>query len=170
MGNLFWLTDERMARLRPFFPKSHGEPRVDDRRSLRGIIFNNRNGLRWCDAPGECGPPRTLCHRGKRGGDIGGFARMMEGLVCEGTGQKTVMIDATRLKRHGTASGLRAKKGARRQARTPDRAHDGRAERQPAGRDGRQVPPLAGLHGRRGRCATMPEPRPCREACQPPNG
>lgn len=40
-----------MARLRPFFPKSHGKPRVDDRRVLSGIIFLNRNGLRWCDAP-----------------------------------------------------------------------------------------------------------------------
>jgi len=24
MSNLFWLTDEQMARLRPYFPKSHG--------------------------------------------------------------------------------------------------------------------------------------------------
>jgi transposase len=31
MSNLFWLTDEQMDRLRPFFPKSHGKPRVDDR-------------------------------------------------------------------------------------------------------------------------------------------
>lgn len=29
MSNLFWLTDEQMARLRAFFPKSHGKPRVD---------------------------------------------------------------------------------------------------------------------------------------------
>ena len=39
-----------MARLEPFFPKSHGKPRVDDRRVLSGIIFINRNGLRWRDA------------------------------------------------------------------------------------------------------------------------
>ena len=51
MSNLFWLTDAQMARLQPFFPKSHGKPRVDDRRVLSGIIFINRNGLRWCDAP-----------------------------------------------------------------------------------------------------------------------
>lgn len=56
MSNLFWLTDEQMARLRPFFPKSHGKPRVDDRRVLSGIIFFNRNGLRWRDAPKEYGP------------------------------------------------------------------------------------------------------------------
>lgn len=47
MSDLFWLSDEQMARLKPFFPKSHGRPRVDDRRVLSGIIFINRNGLRW---------------------------------------------------------------------------------------------------------------------------
>ena len=32
MSDLYWLTDEQMARLQPYFPKSHGKPRVDDRR------------------------------------------------------------------------------------------------------------------------------------------
>ena len=112
MSNLFLLTNEQMARLRPFFPKSHGKPRVDDRRVLSGIIFINRNGLRWCDAPAEYGPPKTLYNRWKRWGDLGVFARMMEGLASEGTEQKTVMIDATYLKAHRTASSLRAKRGA----------------------------------------------------------
>lgn len=35
MSNLFWLTDAQMARLQRFFPKSHGVPRVDDRRVHR---------------------------------------------------------------------------------------------------------------------------------------
>ena len=34
MSNLYWLTDAQMARLKPFFPKSHGKPRVDDRRDV----------------------------------------------------------------------------------------------------------------------------------------
>ena len=29
MSDLFWLTDAQIARLEPFFPKSHGKPRVD---------------------------------------------------------------------------------------------------------------------------------------------
>lgn len=53
MSNIFWLTDAQMARLEPFFPKSHGEPRVDDRRVLSSIIFINRNGFRQGDAPRE---------------------------------------------------------------------------------------------------------------------
>lgn len=35
-----------MARLRPFFLKSYGKPRVDDRLVPSGIVFVNRNGLR----------------------------------------------------------------------------------------------------------------------------
>ena len=96
MSNLFWLTDAQMARLAPFFPKSHGKPRVDDRRVLSGIIFINRNGLRWCDAPKEYGPSKTLYNRWKRWSDKGVFARMMEGLASEAVVPKTVMIDVSR--------------------------------------------------------------------------
>ena len=51
MSDLFWLNDAQMTRLEPYFPKSHGKPRVDDRRVLSGIIFINRNGLRWRIVP-----------------------------------------------------------------------------------------------------------------------
>ena len=34
MSDLYWLTDEHMARLEPYFPKSHGKPRVVFRRRL----------------------------------------------------------------------------------------------------------------------------------------
>ncbi|SDZ61390.1 transposase, IS5 family [Jannaschia faecimaris] len=111
MSNLFWLSEAQLARLEPFFPKSHGKPRVDDRRVLSGIIFINRNGLRWCDAPKEYGPPKTLYNRWKRWSDMGVFARIMAGLAAEGTEQRAVMIDATYLKAHRTASSLRVKKG-----------------------------------------------------------
>jgi transposase len=111
MSNLYWLTDEQMARLKPFFPKSHGVPRVDDRRVLSGIIFINRNGLQWSDAPKEYGPAKTLYNRWKRWGDMGVFARMMEGLASEAAVPTTVMIDATDLKAHHTASSLGVKKG-----------------------------------------------------------
>ena len=111
MSELYWLTDEQMARLQPYFPKSHGKPRVDDRRMLSGIIFVNRNGLRWRDAPKDYGPHKTLCNRWKRWDQTGVFARMMEGLTAAGAARKTVKIDATYLKAHLTASSLRVKKG-----------------------------------------------------------
>jgi transposase len=66
MSHLFWLIEAQMARIRPFFPKRHGRPRVDDLRVLCGIIFFNRNGLRWCDAPREYEPAKTFYNRWKR--------------------------------------------------------------------------------------------------------
>ena len=113
MSDFFWLTDEQMARLQPFFPRSHGRPRVDDRRVLSGIIFINRNGLRWRDAPREYGPAKTLYNRWKRWSDKGVFVAMMDGLSAKGAERKTIMIDATYLKAHRTASSLGVKKGVR---------------------------------------------------------
>lgn len=66
MRNMYWLTDVQMERLKPFFPKSHGKPRVDDRRVISGIIFINRNGLRWCDPPRTQAGQMTWCDRGGR--------------------------------------------------------------------------------------------------------
>ena len=109
--DLFWLTGAQMARLEPYFPKSHGKPRVDDRRVLSGIIFINRNALRWRDAPAEYGPYKTLYNRWKRWSDKGIFARMMVGLAADHGEKKTVMIDATYLKAHRTATSMGMKKG-----------------------------------------------------------
>ncbi len=47
-----------MRRIEPYFPLSHGVPRVDDRLILSGIIFVLRSGLRWRDAPREYGNTR----------------------------------------------------------------------------------------------------------------
>ena len=100
-----------MVRIRPFFPKSRGRPRVEGKRVLSGIIFINRNGLRWCDAPAAYGPPKTLYNRWKRWSDLGVFARIMNGLAAEYPDNKTISIDATYLKAHRTASSLGLKKG-----------------------------------------------------------
>jgi transposase len=112
MSNLYWLTEEQMMRLRPYFPRSRGKPRFDDRRVLSGIIFINRNGLRWRDAGAAYGPPKTLHNRCKRWSDMRVFARIMTGLAAETPDNKTISIDATNLKAHRTASSLGIKKGA----------------------------------------------------------
>ena len=111
MSGLFWLADAQMARLKPYFTKSHGKPRVDDRRVSSGIILINRKGLRWRDAPEVHGPHKALCGRWKRWGEKGIFARMMAGLAAEQGEETTVMIDATYLKAHRTATSMAAKKG-----------------------------------------------------------
>ena len=77
---------------------------------MSGIIFIKHNELRWRDAPKDYGPPKTLYNRWKRWSDRGVFARMMDGLAAEAAVPKTVMIDATYLKAHRTATSLRSKK------------------------------------------------------------
>ena len=106
MTDLFWLTDAQMVRFEPFFPKSHGKPRVDNRRVSNGITFIHRNGFRWRDARSAYRPHKTLYNRWKRRRDKGIFARMMAGLAAEHGEEKTVMIDATYLKAHRTATSM----------------------------------------------------------------
>ena len=50
-------------------------------------------------------------HWFERSRERGVFARMMDGLAAEAAVPKTVMIDATYLKAHRTATSLRSKKG-----------------------------------------------------------
>lgn len=111
MDGLYWLTDAQMERLRPFFPKSRGKPRVDDRRVLSGIIFIQRNGLMWKHAPAAYGPPKTLYNRWKRWSRRGVFARIMTDLAAQAQDTQIVMIDATHAKAHRTASSLAVQKG-----------------------------------------------------------
>jgi transposase len=53
----------RFKRIEPFFPRTRGIPRVDDRRVVSGIVHVIRNGLRWRDAPAVHGPHKTLYNR-----------------------------------------------------------------------------------------------------------
>jgi transposase len=39
MTDLFLLSEAQMRRIEPFFPLSHGVPRVDDRRVISGIVL-----------------------------------------------------------------------------------------------------------------------------------
>lgn len=111
MSELFWLSEGQVERLKPYFPKSRGKPRVDDRKVLSGIIFIQRNGLMWKHAPSAYGPPKTLYNRWKRWCRMGVFATIMMELAAQAQQTEMVMIDATHLKAHRTASSLRVKKG-----------------------------------------------------------
>lgn len=111
MSRLFWLSEEHVERLRPFFPKERGVSRVDDRKVLSGIVYVIKNGLRWVDAPTDYGPHKTLYNRFRRWSENGVFERIFEELAKpDADGGNVLMIDATHLKAHRTASSL--KKGA----------------------------------------------------------
>ena len=45
MSDYFYLSEAQLNRIKPYFPKSHGVPRVDDRRVLSGIIHVLKRGL-----------------------------------------------------------------------------------------------------------------------------
>ena len=63
MSTLFYLSRAQLDRIKPYFPLSHGIPRVDDLRMLSGIIYVIKHGLQWKDAPREYGPHKTLYNR-----------------------------------------------------------------------------------------------------------
>ena len=73
-----------MRRIEPYFPLSHGMPRVDDRRVISGIIFVISNGLRWRDAPKDYGPHKTIYNRFVRWSRLGVFNRIFAELAGKG--------------------------------------------------------------------------------------
>ena len=110
MSDLIWLSDTQMHEIAPYFPLSHGVPRVDDRRIVSGIIFVIRNGLRWRDAPKDYGPHKTIYNRFIRWSRMGVFDKIFAALAAKGGKPNQLMIDATHLKAHRTAASL-LKKG-----------------------------------------------------------
>lgn len=110
MTDLFWLSNDQLRRIQPYFPKSHGVQRVDDRRVVSGIVFVIRNGLRWRDAPKEYGPHKTLYNRFIRWSRMGVFDQIFANLAGQSGKPDRLIIDATHLKVHRTAASL-SKKG-----------------------------------------------------------
>ena len=106
MSDLVWLSAAQMRRIEPYFPLSHGVPRVDDRRIVSGIIFVIRNGLHWCDAPKDYGPHKTIYNRFIRWSRLGVFNRIFAALAAKGGKPDRLMIDATHPKAHRTAASL----------------------------------------------------------------
>jgi transposase len=110
MSDLVLLPRAQMCRIEPFFPRSRGLVRVDDRKVISGIIYVIRHGLQWKDAPRGYGPHKTLYNRFVRWSRLGVFARIFAALAAEGGVPERLMIDATHLKAHRTAASL-AQKG-----------------------------------------------------------
>jgi putative transposase len=110
MSDFTLLSRAQMRRIEPFFPRSRGLPRVDDRRVVSGIVYVIRNGLMWRDAPDRYGPHKTLYNRFVRWSRLGVFERIFAALAAEAGPPDRLMIDATHLKAHRTAASL-LKKG-----------------------------------------------------------
>ena len=116
----FWLTEVRMKRIAPFVPRSHGRPRVDDRRGLSGIVHVLKHGGRWRDAPACYGPHKTLYKTlynrfvrwsrmrwsRMRWSRMGVFDRIFAELAADAPSPDEVLIDGSHLKAHRTAASL----------------------------------------------------------------
>ena len=111
MSTLFYLSRAQLDRIKPYFPLSHGIPRVDDLRILSGIIYVIKHGLQWKEAPREYGPHKTLYNRVIRWSRLGVFNKIFMELVEKQGNTERLMIDATHLKAHRTAASL-PKKGS----------------------------------------------------------
>ena len=111
MSDLYMLSRVQFNRIRPYFPLSHGVPRVDDLRVVSGIIYVIKHGLQWKDAPKGYGPHKTLYNRFIRWSRLGVFNRIFSALAGKAGEPDRLIIDATHLKAHRTAASL-LKKGA----------------------------------------------------------
>src|SRR5918911_3726161 len=78
------LTDEQWMILAPLLPprKHRGRPRVDDRRTIDGILWVLRTGARWADLPRRYGAPSTCHLRLQRWQEHGVWERLWPALLC----------------------------------------------------------------------------------------
>ena len=106
----FLLTPTQMRRLAPRFPRSHGVPRVDERRVVTGIVYVIRQGLQRRDGPVAYGPRKALYNRFVRWSCLGVFGRIVAALAAEAGPPERLIIDSTHLTAHRTAASL-LKKG-----------------------------------------------------------
>jgi len=109
MPDLFLLNRRQMRRIKPFFPKPRGLPRVNDRRVISAIIYVIHNGLQWKDAPPGYRPSKTLYNRFVRWSRRGVFERILAALASEAGGADRLMSDTTHRNAHRTAASLQQK-------------------------------------------------------------
>ena len=115
----FLLSRSQMRRIEPFFPLSHGIPRVDDRRIVSGIVYVIKHGLMWRDAPTGYGPHKTIYNRFIRWSRLGVFNRIRgtatsrSGLTAQALPSAAAPARVGRyghggqIGRHSTATGFR---------------------------------------------------------------
>ena len=113
MAQLLGLGAEQVDGIRPLFPKERGGKRVDDRKVLCSIIHGTRSSLRWGDAPAAYDPHKTLYNRCRHCSGKGVFDLIFSELSASDSAEppdapepEVLMIDATDIKAHPTASSL----------------------------------------------------------------
>ena len=106
MADLFWFSETQWAVIEPFMPKNRpGARRVDDRRTISGIVHVLRSGCRWRDCPADYGPHTTVYNRFNRCARRGFWRGMLAALAEAGWVAETAALDSTYVKAHRSAHG-----------------------------------------------------------------
>ena len=98
MRTLFYLSENQLERIKPFFPRSHGALRVDDRRVVSDIIYVIKHGLQWKDVPDEYRPHRSLYNRLVRWSKRGVFKKNFNKLSNQTPFDGSLMLDSPTLR------------------------------------------------------------------------
>jgi transposase len=103
------LTDLEWDIIAPLLPnKPRGVARVDDRRTINGILWRFRTGSPWADMPERYGPPTTCYNRFVRWRKAGVWDRILADISKAFDGDM-IMIDSSCVRVH--QHGATAKKG-----------------------------------------------------------
>jgi transposase len=114
VADLFWLSDEQWAVMEPFMPKNQpGAHRVDDRRTISGIVHVLKSGCRWQDCPRDYGPHTTVYNRFNRWSRRGFWRAMLAALAEAGWITESASLDSTYVKAHRSAHGGKGGRGRR---------------------------------------------------------
>ena len=105
MDHPYLLSEAQMRRIEPYFPLSHGIPRVDDQLIVSAIIFVIKNGLLWRDAPRSYCTHKTIYNRFARWARRGIWEHLFRELAARGRSTEMQMIDSTHIKAHRSAAG-----------------------------------------------------------------
>lgn len=104
------LSDLEWDIIAPLLPnKPRGVARVDDRRTINGILWRFRTGSPWADVPERYGPPTTCYNRFVRWRKAGVWDRILADISKVFDGD-VIMIDSSCVRVH--QHGATAKRGA----------------------------------------------------------
>ena len=114
------LTDAEWGLVGPLLPPERGrpgQPALDNRTVLNGILWRAREGARWRAVPERYGKWDTVWRRFARWRDLGLFEALFAALAGSGAAEERLqMLDSTVIRAHQHAAGAKGGRTAKRWA------------------------------------------------------